>query len=93
MTKQGATPTELTDGMFVVSAALFDDGECALDRAVELEVPQHKHRIAEIADIQRSIHRADQPVLGQHKYREHTELAQIAQQLVHLQYQKTLVRH
>jgi hypothetical protein len=84
---------KFTDGMFVVSAALLDDGEGATDRAVELEVPQHKHSIAEIADIQRSIHRAHQPVLGQHQDREHAELTQIAQQFVHLQHQEALVGH
>jgi hypothetical protein len=54
---------EFADRILVVSAAFFNHRKSAANSAVELEIAQHQDRIAEMADIQRRIHRAYQPVL------------------------------
>ena len=75
------------------AAAFLDDGNRAPHPAFRLEIPQHQHRIAQIADIERRLHRSHQAVLGQDQDRDDAELIEGAEQLVHLQDEKTLLRH
>src|SRR5665213_646621 len=84
---------ELADGVLVLAAALLHHRQGAPDGARVFEVAQHDHRVAEVAHVQRRIHRADQAVLGQDLDGEDAELAEIAQQLMHLQDEEALVRH
>src|SRR6185437_6867302 len=84
---------EFADRMFVASAALLHHRKRAAHRAVILEVTQHQHGVAEIADVQRRFHGTDQPVLRKHQHRKHAQLAEVTQQLVHLKDEETLVRH
>ena len=58
-----------------------------------LEIAQHDHRIAQIADVEWRIHRADQPMLSKDQDRQNALLPEIGQEFVHLQDEKSLVRH
>src|SRR3954453_23433493 len=58
-----------------------------------LEVTKHQHRIAQITDVDRCIHRSDQSVLSKYENGQHAKLAEIAQQLMHLQNQESPIRH
>src|SRR5581483_7602539 len=89
----GAAQAEFADRVLMVAAALLHDGERAPHRSRQLEVAQHHDCVAQIADVERRLHRSDQAVLRQHQDGQHALLAEITQQLVHLQDEEALVRH
>ena len=84
---------EFANGVLVVAAALLHDRKRPAYRAAEFEVAQHDHRVAQVADVERRIHRADQPVLGEYEDGEHALLPEIGQQFVHLQDEEAFIRH
>jgi hypothetical protein len=84
---------ELPNRMLMVAAALLDHGQSATDAAIELKVTEHDHRIGEVTNIERGSHWSDQTVLGENQDRQDAELAEKAEQLVHLKDEETLVRH
>src|SRR4051812_521520 len=77
-----AAQRKLPNAVLVATAALLDNRQSAPNGPFHLEIAQHQHRVAEIADVQRCIHRPDQPMLREHKDSQHTLLAEIAQELV-----------
>src|SRR5579862_2965974 len=88
-----AAEAEFADGVLMVAAALFHDRKGAAYSSGHLEIAQHENGVAQIADVERRIHRADQPVLGEHKHRQDSLLSQVAQQFMHLQNEEALIRH
>jgi hypothetical protein len=77
----------------VVAAALFHDRYCSPDGPFSFEIAKHDYRIAQITDVDRRLHRANQPVLRKHEDGQNANLAHVGQQLMHLQDQKSLIRH
>ena len=75
------------------AASFLHDRNGAPYPALRLEIPQHQHRIAEIADIERRLHRAHQPMLRQDQDGDDPELIEGAQEFVHLEDKKTFLRH
>ena len=57
------------------------------------KVSEHNHGIAEVTHIDRGLHGAHEFVLGQNDNCHHTELVQVAQQLMHLKHEKAFIRH
>ena len=72
---------------------LLDDGNGAADRARSLEVAQQDHRVGEIGDVDRRLHVAHQPVLGDGQEGRNTLAIEELQQFVHVQDQRILLRH
>src|SRR6185295_1527058 len=87
------TQSEFSDRVLMIAAALLHDRQRAPDHSAVLEVTEHQHGVAQIADIERSGHRADQAVLGRHQYAQNTLLIEVSQQLVHLQDEKAAFGH
>src|SRR5690348_702130 len=84
---------ELANGVLMAAAALLYHRERAPDRAVVFEVAQHQYGIAQVTDVHGRVHGAHQSVLREYQQRQHAKLAQVTQQLVHLQDEEALVRH
>src|SRR5690348_8900816 len=55
---------ELANFMFMVTTALFDHRKRAPHLSAKFEVTQHEYSVAEIADVDRRIHRPDEAMLG-----------------------------
>src|SRR5947209_8220088 len=65
---------KLADGVLVSAAALFNHRQRATHQPVGLEIAKHDHCVAQVADIQRRLHRAHQAVLGEDQDGHHAEL-------------------
>src|SRR6185437_8929247 len=88
-----AVDKELPDRRFVSSGALLHHRKRAADAPARLEEAQQQHRVGEVGEVDRGLHGADQAVLGEDHDGHHALLAEIAQQLVHLQGEVGLLRH
>src|SRR3954469_14965486 len=77
----------------MIAAALLHDGEGTPHRSADLKIAQHEHRITQIADIESRFHRTDQPMLSEDQDGQHAFLPEIAQELMHLKDEESLIRH
>ena len=79
--------------ILVNTAAFLNNGQRSPNPAIGFEISQHDHRIAQVTQIYRRIHAANQAVLSQDHEGQNPQLIEVGKKLVHLKDEKALVRH